>query len=45
MPQLADRYAEEHLPVAVAAEAGHVDEVIAPRHTRKRIAAVLEAWR
>jgi acetyl-CoA carboxylase carboxyltransferase component len=43
--ELADRYAEEHLPVAVAAEAGHVDEVIAPRHTRKRIAAVLEAWR
>jgi propionyl-CoA carboxylase beta chain len=42
---LADRYEEEHLPVAVAAEAGHVDEVIAPRHTRRRIAALLEAWR
>jgi acetyl-CoA carboxylase carboxyltransferase component len=28
-----------------AAEAGHVDEVIAPRHTRGRIAAVLEAYR
>jgi acetyl-CoA carboxylase carboxyltransferase component len=42
---LADRYEEEHLPVAVAAEAGHVDEIIAPRHTRRRIAALLEAWR
>jgi acetyl-CoA carboxylase carboxyltransferase component len=43
--ELADRYAAEHLPVSRAAEAGHVDEVIAPRHTRSRIAAVLEAWR
>ena len=42
---LADAYAAEHLPVARAAEAGHVDEVVAPRHTRSRIAAVLEAWR
>jgi methylmalonyl-CoA decarboxylase subunit alpha len=42
---LADRYAAEHLPVARAAEAGHVDEVIAPRHTRARLAAVLEAHR
>jgi acetyl-CoA carboxylase carboxyltransferase component len=43
--ELADRYAVDHLPVEVAAEAGHVDEVIAPRHTRARVAAVLEAWR
>jgi acetyl-CoA carboxylase carboxyltransferase component len=42
---LADAYAAEHLPVARAAEAGHVDEVIAPRHTRARVAAVLEAYR
>jgi acetyl-CoA carboxylase carboxyltransferase component len=42
---LAADYAAEHLPVQRAAEAGHVDEVIAPRHTRARIAAVLEAYR
>jgi acetyl-CoA carboxylase carboxyltransferase component len=42
---LADAYAAEHLPVQRAAAAGHIDEVIAPRHTRARIAAVLEAYR
>jgi acetyl-CoA carboxylase carboxyltransferase component len=42
---LADAYEAEHLPVARAASSGHVDEVIAPRHTRARLAAVLEAWR
>jgi acetyl-CoA carboxylase carboxyltransferase component len=42
---LAADYAADHLPVDRAAAAGHVDEVIAPRHTRGRIAAVLEAHR
>jgi acetyl-CoA carboxylase carboxyltransferase component len=39
---LADAYEAEHLPVAVAAAAGFVDEVIAPSQTRDRIAHVLE---
>jgi acetyl-CoA carboxylase carboxyltransferase component len=39
---LADAYAAEHLPVRVAAAAGFVDEVVAPRETRDRIAHVLE---
>jgi hypothetical protein len=39
---LADAYAAEHLPVGAAAARGHVDEVIAPTHTRERIAA---RWR
>jgi acetyl-CoA carboxylase carboxyltransferase component len=43
--KLAADYAAEHLPVDRAAAAGHVDEVIAPRQTRARIAAVLEAHR
>jgi acetyl-CoA carboxylase carboxyltransferase component len=42
---LADAYAAEHLPVEQAAAAGHVDEVVAPRHTRARVAAILEACR
>jgi acetyl-CoA carboxylase carboxyltransferase component len=33
--QLADAYAAEHLPVAVSAAAGFVDEVIAPHETRE----------
>jgi acetyl-CoA carboxylase carboxyltransferase component len=39
---LAAAYESEHLPVAVAAAAGFVDEVVAPRETRDRIADVLE---
>jgi acetyl-CoA carboxylase carboxyltransferase component len=39
---LAEAYEAEHLPVRVAAAAGFVDEVIAPRDTRDRIAHVLE---
>jgi acetyl-CoA carboxylase carboxyltransferase component len=35
--QLAQAYAAEHLPVAVSAAAGFVDEVIAPSETRDRI--------
>jgi propionyl-CoA carboxylase beta chain len=42
---LADAYAAEHLPVREAAARGFVDEVIAPRETRERIALVLEAAR
>jgi propionyl-CoA carboxylase beta chain len=42
---LADRYAEEHLPVGVAAAGGFVDEVIEPRDTRDRVAEVLERAR
>jgi acetyl-CoA carboxylase carboxyltransferase component len=42
---LAADYAAEHLPVDRAAAAGHVDEVIAPRHTRARLAAILGACR
>jgi acetyl-CoA carboxylase carboxyltransferase component len=39
---LAEAYEAEHLPVRVAADAGFIDEVIAPRDTRDRIAHVLE---
>jgi acetyl-CoA carboxylase carboxyltransferase component len=39
---LARRYEEEHLPVAVAASAGYVDEVIESADTRERVARVLE---
>jgi acetyl-CoA carboxylase carboxyltransferase component len=48
---LADAYGDEHLPVARAAAAGFVDEVIAPGDTRDRLLAVLGtrtpsgAWR
>jgi propionyl-CoA carboxylase beta chain len=42
---LADEYAEQHLPVNVAASAGFVDEVIDPAETRDRIAFALEAGR
>jgi propionyl-CoA carboxylase beta chain len=43
--ELADAYAAEHLPVAVAAGRGFVDEIIAPYETRERIAFALEAAR
>ena len=42
---LADAYAAEHLSIEQAAAAGHVDEVVAPRHTRARVAAIFEACR
>ena len=43
--ELADTYAAEHLPVAVAAGRGFVDEIIEPYETRERIAFALEAAR
>ena len=43
--ELADAYAAEHLPVAVAAGRGFVDELIEPDETRERIAFALEAAR
>jgi acetyl-CoA carboxylase carboxyltransferase component len=42
---LADAYATEQLPVAVAASRGFVDEIIEPYETRERIAFALEAAR
>jgi acetyl-CoA carboxylase carboxyltransferase component len=42
---LAARYADEHLPVGVAAAGGFVDEVVAPGETRDRVADVLERVR
>ena len=42
---LADAYAEEHLPVQVAAANGFVDEIVEPGDTRDRIAWALEAHR
>ena len=42
---LADAYAAEHLPVAVAASRGFVDEIVEPAETRERIAFALEAAR
>jgi len=42
---LADRYAEEHLPVGVAAAGGFVDEVVEPADTRDRVVEVLERAR
>jgi acetyl-CoA carboxylase carboxyltransferase component len=43
--ELADAYAAEHLPVAVAASQGFVDEVVEPSATRERIAFALETAR
>jgi acetyl-CoA carboxylase carboxyltransferase component len=40
---LADAYAARHLPVAVAAARGFVDEIVDPRETRERVAFALEA--
>lgn len=39
---LADAYAAEHLPVAVSAAAGFVDEVVTPAETRDRILHALQ---
>ncbi len=41
--ELADSYARAHLPVAHAAAAGYVDEVIAPSDTRDRLLSALAA--
>jgi propionyl-CoA carboxylase beta chain len=38
-------YEAEHLPVAVAACGGHVDEIVTPGETRERIAAAFGARR
>jgi acetyl-CoA carboxylase carboxyltransferase component len=43
--ELADAYSAEHLPVAVAASRGFVDEIVEPSETRERIAFALEAAR
>ena len=42
--RLAAAYAEEHLPAAVAARAGDVDEIVEPGATRDRLIAALEAF-
>jgi propionyl-CoA carboxylase beta chain len=42
---LAARYADEHLPVEIAAAGGFVDEVVEPCDTRDRVAEVLERAR
>jgi acetyl-CoA carboxylase carboxyltransferase component len=42
---LADAYAADQLPVAVAASRGFIDEIIEPSETRERIAFALEATR
>jgi acetyl-CoA carboxylase carboxyltransferase component len=43
--ELADAYSAEHLPVAVAASRGFVDEIVEPSETRERIAFALESAR
>jgi acetyl-CoA carboxylase carboxyltransferase component len=43
--ELAAAYEEEHLPVAIAAKAGFIDEIVTPAKTRERIAAHFEARR
>jgi acetyl-CoA carboxylase carboxyltransferase component len=43
--ELAAAYEEQHLPVAIAAKAGFIDEIVAPAETRERIAAHFEARR
>lgn len=43
--QLAAAYEEEHLPVAIAAKAGFIDEIVTPAKTRERIASHFEARR
>jgi acetyl-CoA carboxylase carboxyltransferase component len=43
--ELAAAYEEQHLPVAIAAKAGYIDEIVAPDKTRERIAAHFEAHR
>jgi acetyl-CoA carboxylase carboxyltransferase component len=39
--ELAAAYEERHLPVQVAAAAGHVDEIVSPLDTRERLAELL----
>jgi acetyl-CoA carboxylase carboxyltransferase component len=39
--RLAAEYAEEHLSAAVAAREGYVDELVEPRHTRRRLELAL----
>src|SRR5690242_18426132 len=41
--ELADEYAEQHLGADLAAEEGFIDEVIAPRETRDRLAWALSS--
>ncbi len=41
--ELAERYAEMHLRPQVAAATGHIDELIAPEHTRQRVAWALRS--
>ncbi len=43
--ELAAAYEEEHLPVAIAASMGYIDEIVEPTKTRARIAAHFEARR
>jgi acetyl-CoA carboxylase carboxyltransferase component len=43
--ELAAAYEEEHLPVAIAAKTGFIDEIVTPAKTRERIAAHFEAHR
>lgn len=43
--ELAAAYEEQHLPVAIAAKAGFIDEIVTPDKTRERIAAHFEARR
>jgi len=43
--ELAAAYEEEHLPVAIAAKQGFIDEIVTPAKTRERIAAHFEARR
>ena len=40
--RLADLYAAEHLPAAVAAREGYVDEIIEPEETRERLGWALD---
>ncbi|MCA1682500.1 MAG: methylmalonyl-CoA carboxyltransferase [Actinobacteria bacterium] len=42
---LAAEYEEEHLPVAIAARQGFIDEIVQPADTRERIAVHFEARR
>lgn len=43
--ELAAAYEEEHLPVAIAARMGYIDEIVESSRTRARIAAHFEARR
>jgi acetyl-CoA carboxylase carboxyltransferase component len=43
--ELAAAYEEQHLPVALAAKSGFIDEIVTPAQTRERIAAHFEASR